>query len=167
MGPRHFRCARRLPLCHLYATILAMARSFQIKELRYVTLKHGKTELSPVTTRFLSRTSKQVLGWWHQNDLNSLALSSTLISGDFTGTRSIMTVTSVRLKSKHLNVLEIGVGGYGTLNCWRRVASYVEAYFRNSQIVESICMTRVTLVSVESTSGNVTRQIPEELLVFQ
>jgi hypothetical protein len=94
-----------------------------------------KANLSRSKYRRLVRMARPVLGWWHRNDLNRLALS---LRSDKWGSHWY-TQHYQRyfepLKNKRMNVLEIGVGGYdspdlggASLHMWR-------AYFRNSRIV--------------------------------
>jgi demethylmacrocin O-methyltransferase len=81
------------------------------------------------------RIAKAILGWWHRNDLNRLALLfHTDKWGNHWYTQHYQRYFQA-LKGKRLNVLEIGVGGYedsgaggGSLRMWK-------AYFRKSRIV--------------------------------
>lgn len=91
--------------------------------------------LSPSMYGRLVRTARALLGWWWRNDLNRLAL---LFHTDKWGahwyTQHYQRYFQ-SLKSKRLNVLEIGVGGYENSGHGGESLRMWKAYFRNSRIV--------------------------------
>jgi hypothetical protein len=94
-----------------------------------------QANLSPSRYRRLARVTKDIQGWWYQNDLNRLAL---LFGTDKWGSHWY-TQHYQRyfgpLKKKRLNLLEIGVGGYENPDEGGESLRMWKAYFRNSQIV--------------------------------
>src|ERR1700722_3141754 len=75
-----------------------------------------RASLPPSEYRRAARAKKAVLGWWHRNDLNRLAL---LFGTDKWGSHWY-TQHYQRyfgpFKNKRINLLEIGVGGYENLD---------------------------------------------------
>lgn len=94
-----------------------------------------KAHLSPPHYRRLVHSAKTSLGWLHRNDLSRLAL---LFGTDKWGihwyTQHYQRYFE-SLKSKHLNILEIGVGGYEALDGGGASLRMWKAYFRKSRIV--------------------------------
>ena len=94
-----------------------------------------KANLSRSKYRRLVRIARPVLGWWHRNDLNRLALS---LASDKWGSHWY-TQHYQRyfepLKNKRLNVLEIGIGGYDAPDMGGASLHMWKAYFRKSRIV--------------------------------
>jgi hypothetical protein len=90
--------------------------------------------LSPLLDNRAKNTIKSALGWWYRNDLNRLAMIfHTDKWGSHWYTRHYDRYFR-SIRSKRLNILEIGVGGYaqshlgaGSLKMWKN-------YFRKSQI---------------------------------
>jgi len=90
---------------------------------------------SPPMARRLKRAAKAVPAWWHRNDLTRLAI---LYGTDKWGTHWYTPHYDRYLrpmKSRRLNVLEIGVGGYESPEVGGRSLRMWKAYFRKSQIV--------------------------------
>jgi hypothetical protein len=94
-----------------------------------------RENLSRSNYRRLVRIARPILGRWHRNDLNRLASS---LGSDKWGnhwyTQHYRRYFEP-LKSKRLNVLEIGVGGYGDLDMGGASLCMWKAYFRKSRIV--------------------------------
>lgn len=94
-----------------------------------------KANLSQSKYRRLVRIARPVLGWWHRNDLNRLALS---LRSDKWGSHWY-TQHYQRyfepLRNKRLNLLEIGVGGYDAPDLGGASLHMWKAYFRKSRIV--------------------------------
>ena len=94
-----------------------------------------QTSLAPSVYRRLSRIAKVVLGWWWRNDLNRLAiLFNTDKWGSHWYTQHYQRFFQ-SLKRKNLNLLEIGVGGYGNSDQGGESLRMWKAYFRNSRVV--------------------------------
>jgi hypothetical protein len=94
-----------------------------------------QTNLSRSKYRRLVRVARVVLAWWHRNDLNCLASSlGTDKWGAHWYTQHYQRYFAP-LKNKRLNVLEIGVGGYGALDEGGASLRMWKAYFRKSRIV--------------------------------
>ena len=94
-----------------------------------------RDNLPPSTYRSLARMAKAMRGWRYRNDLNRLAL---LFNTDKWGSHWY-TQHYQRyfhpLKHKRLNVLEVGVGGYGDSQVGGESLRMWKAYFRKSRIV--------------------------------
>ena len=83
----------------------------------------------------MKRTAKQALSWWYRNDLTRLA---DLYGTDKWGTHWYTPHYNrffQPMKSRHLNVLEIGVGGYEFSNLGGASLRMWKAFFRKSRIV--------------------------------
>jgi Methyltransferase domain len=111
--------------------------SLKISQLEMTSMnlkRWSKTKLPPTVYRRLVPAGRSLLGWWYRDDLNRLA---SLFGTDKWGSHWYTPHYQryfAPLKTKHLNVLEIGVGGYvsewggSSLRMWK-------AYFRRSRIV--------------------------------
>lgn len=94
-----------------------------------------RTSLPPAKYHRLVHIAKTVLGWWHRNDLNRLAL---LFGTDKWGghwyTQHYQRYFGP-LRNKRLNILEIGVGGCEVLDAGGESLRMWKAYFPKSRIV--------------------------------
>jgi demethylmacrocin O-methyltransferase len=89
----------------------------------------------PPMAKRLKRAAKAVPAWWYRDDLTRLAV---LYGTDKWGTHWYTPHYDRYfrpMKSRRLNVLEIGVGGYESPEAGGRSLRMWKAYFRKSQIV--------------------------------
>lgn len=94
-----------------------------------------QTSLPASRYRRLMHTAKGLLGWWYRNDLNCLArVFGTDKWGSHWYTQHYQRYFAP-LKGKRLNILEIGVGGYGRSEAGGGSLRMWKAYFRKSRIV--------------------------------
>jgi hypothetical protein len=96
-----------------------------------------QANLSPSNYHRLVRIAKAMLGWWYRNDLICLARLFSTDKWESHWYAQHYQRYFAMLKNKRLNVLEIGVGGYGLLDKDKGGASLRmwKAYFRKSRIV--------------------------------
>lgn len=114
-----------------------MERTASQKERRR--LLHFKAalrkRLSPEIYRHFVRAGRAAAGWWYRNDLNRLAI---VFGSDKWGTHWY-TQHYQRyfgpMRRRRLNVLEIGVGGYGDDAAGAESLRMWKAFFRKSRIV--------------------------------
>jgi hypothetical protein len=94
-----------------------------------------KAKLPPSAYRRLARMTKAVVGWWYRKDLTRLAA---LFKTDKWGAHWYMNHYQryfAPLRTKRLNLLEIGVGGYEYPDRGGESLRMWKAYFRKSRII--------------------------------
>ena len=94
-----------------------------------------RTKCPKSTPTSARKAARNFLAWWYRNDLNRLAL---LFYTDKWGTHWYTQHYDRyfrSMKSRPLNILEIGVGGYSSSTEGATSLRMWKAYFRRSKIV--------------------------------